>query len=152
MAYDLNKFFENTFGNGFSGPYELPFDMNAVLEAQRKNIQALNEAQQLALEGYQAIAQRQSEIISQIVEDNSAIAREVLNEETPERKVAKQTDLVKKVYERSVTNFRELSDMLAKSNQQAADIINKRVSANLAEIKAAWEDGKATKTGKKKAA
>ena len=66
---DFSKFFENY--------NTAPIDMKSFLETQRKNLQALSEAQQSAVEGIQAIAQRQTELLSQFVEDNSSLARQV---------------------------------------------------------------------------
>ena len=149
--FDYTAFFGKDFQSFFSNlptVQDVPFDTDALMELQRRNFQALTEAQQLAVEGLQAVAQRQSEIIAQMVEDNSAIARDIISEGSPEQKVAKHTDLVKKVYERSVTNYREISDMLEKSGQEAADIINKRISASLNELKSAMEKSAPAKTKK----
>ncbi len=128
-------FSQNDFAKAFEQYQNLPFNMDTLLDTQRKNMQALTEAQQLALEGFQAIAQRQSEIMSQIVEDNSAIAKELMGESTPEEKFSKNADLFKKVYERTITNMQELSEIAGKSNTEAGNIINKRVSASMNEIK-----------------
>ncbi len=114
-------------------------DFNAVMEAQRKNIEAFTEAQQLAFEGIQAVAQRQAELLTRIVQDNSTLAREIMGDSTPEQKVARQADLMKKTYESSVESFRELSDMISKCGTQASDVLTKRVSASFTEVKSALE-------------
>jgi phasin family protein len=136
----LNDFFShNDFSKLFENFKSLPFDMQSALETQRKNIQAFSEAQQIAVENFQAIAQRQSQIISQLVEDNSKIAKELMAEGTPEEKIAKNADIFKALYERSVKNMNELNEMLSTSNQEASKIINKRVSASITEIKSSLE-------------
>lgn len=140
--FDYTKFFGNSFNDVFANVpsvKSMPFDADSIMELQRKNFEAFTEAQQLAFEGVQAAAQRQTELLSKIVEDNSVIAQEILGEGSPEQKVAKQTDLVKSVYERSVSNYKEISDLISKSNLKAADVINKRVTASLSEIKTAIE-------------
>ena len=81
------------------------------------------------------VAQNQAEIISKLVEDNSSLVKELANEGTPEEKIAKHADLIKKNYEKSVANWREISDIASKSGKEASDIINKRVAASLTEIK-----------------
>ncbi len=126
------------FSKNFAMP-AFPFDVKTLMEAQRRNIQAMTEAQQLAMEGWQAVAQRQSEIVSQLFQDNSAMAKEIIGESTPENKVSRQADMFKKVYEKSVTNFREISEMLSRSNSEASEIINKRVTATMNEIKTSLE-------------
>lgn len=143
------SFFNPEFFKAFSSMPNMPLDTNAFMEVQRKNFQAFSEAQQMAMESLQAIAQRQTEILSQIVEENSNIAKEALSEHTPEQKVAKQTDLIQKSYEKSIENAREIADMVSRSSTEASEIINKRISASLKEIKTAMED--AEKTSKKAA-
>lgn len=60
---DFSKLFEN---------YKtMPFDLKDFLETQRKNAQALTEAQEIAFENLQTIAQRQTDILKQMVEDHS---------------------------------------------------------------------------------
>lgn len=143
MAQNNNPFAEFFSNNDFAKTFEqyqnLPFDINSMLDTQRKNIQALTEAQHLAVENLQAIVQRQTEILSQLVEDNSNIAKEFMGEGTPEEKISKNADLLKKVYERTVKNMEELSDIISKSNSEASDIINKRVSASINELKNSLE-------------
>ncbi len=142
----FSEFFsQNDFTKAFEQYQNLPFDMNALMDTQRKNMQALTEAQQHALEGLQAIAQRQATIMSQIVEDNSAIAKEFMGEGTPEEKLSKNADMFKKIYERTITNLQELSEMVNKSNNESSKIINKRVSASMNEIKGSVAEKKEQK-------
>lgn len=136
---DFMKFFDPELTKSLSGFNGFPFDMNSLMETQRRNFQAFTEAQQRAIAGLQAVTQRQGELISEMVEDNSTIAQQILGEGSPEQKVAKQADLMKKVYEKNISNLKEIGDILNKSNQQAGEIINKRVSASLTEIKSAIE-------------
>lgn len=150
----FSEFFaQNDFAKSFEQYQNLPFDLKDMLETQRRNVQAFTEAQQLAMESLQAIAQRQAEILSQVVEDNSNIAKGLLSEGTPEEKMSKNADFFKKAYERTVENMRELSEMVNKSNIEAGNIINKRVTASMNEIKHSLEKGAQEKTtqGKKAA-
>lgn len=136
----FSEFFaQNDFAKAFEQYQKLPFDLKDLMETQRRNLQAFTEAQQIAMENLQAIAQRQSEILSQIVEDNSNIAKGMLGEGTPEEKISKNADFFKKSYERTVANARELSEMVSKSNLEASNVINKRVSASMNEIKNSLE-------------
>jgi phasin family protein len=113
------------------------FDIKALLDIQRKNIEALSEANKLAFEGFQSAAQRQAEILSQIVEDTSSIVKEITAENTPEEKITRQPELVKNTYEKSVTNWRELADIIGESGKEATGIIHDRVNSSLTELKSA---------------
>lgn len=132
-------FSRSDFSKIFDNYKTMPFDMKSFLETQRKNVQALSEAQQITAENLQAILQRQAEILSQMVEDNSSIAREMMIEGTPEEKISKNADLFKNLYERSVKNLNDLAEMINASNQEAGKIISKRVSATMSEIKTSLE-------------
>ncbi|MEO3434714.1 phasin family protein [Inquilinus sp. CAU 1745] len=116
------------------GDFRMPgMDAEAVMTAQRKNVEALTAANQRAMEGMQEVARRHVEIMRRAVEDMTASVAEFATAGTPEAKVAKQADLTKASFERTLAGMRELSEMLAKSNAEAADIINRRIAAMLDE-------------------
>ena len=110
-------------------------DMEGMMAAQRKNIEAVQAANKLALEGLQAVAQRQTEVLRQTMEEMSKMMSEMMSAGTPEDRVAKQADLMKAAFERTLSNMREMAEMIAKSNTEAAEVISTRVSENLEEIK-----------------
>src|SRR5690348_9029581 len=65
-------------GGGRWAPFALPFiDVEALLEACRKNAAALTSANQVALEGWQSLAQRQSELLGSAVDQYGSAARDV---------------------------------------------------------------------------
>ncbi len=122
----------------FLGDFKLPgVDVEAILSSQRKNIEALTAANQLAAEGFQAVLRRQAEILRSSVEEASGYVNDVLTAGTPEAKAAKQAELVKAAFEKSLANARELAELIAKSNTEAADVLSKRVSESLEELKTA---------------
>ncbi len=112
-----------------------PFDMEGVVAAQRKNMEALAQANQLAVESFQAVARRQSEIFRSVLEEASVAAREVMAAGSPEEKAAKQTDLMKDAFQRAIANTREMSELLAKSQYEALDVVQKRVLESMDELK-----------------
>jgi phasin family protein len=57
----------------------------------------------------------------------------------PEQKIAQQTELVKTAFEKALGNLRELTEMVAKSNTEAADVLTKRVGESLTELKSALQ-------------
>ena len=138
-------FAQNEFSKLFEGYKNPAFDMKAFLETQRKNVQAVTQAQQLSFQSLQAIAQRQSEILSQMLEDNSSLARELMGEGTPEEKISKNAEMFKSAYERMTHNMKELSDIIAKSNKEASGVINKRVAATMSEIQETLEKAQQSK-------
>jgi len=112
-----------------------PVDMDGVVATQRKNIEALAKANQLAAESMQAIARRQSEIFRAMMEEASVAMREVMAAGSPEEKATKQTEIVKDAFQRAVVNMRELAELVAKSQTDAMEVVQKRVADSLDEIK-----------------
>jgi phasin family protein len=130
-------FFENDFTKIFS-EFRIPgFDVETLVAAQRRNLEAVQAANHLAIEGVQAVLRRQGEILRQMVEESSSGLRDLMASGAPEQKIAQQTDLVKTVFEKAIANLRELTEMVAKSNTEAADVLTKRIGESLTELKSA---------------
>jgi phasin family protein len=110
-------------------------DIEAVMSAQRKNIEALTSANRMAFEGVQAVMRRQMEILRQTIEEAVTASKDVAEVASPQEKAVKQTELVKDAFERTISNMRELVEMMANSNSEAFDLLNKRFAQNLDEIK-----------------
>lgn len=111
------------------------FDPQQVLEAQRKNIEAITNANRVAYEGAQAMAQRQAEIFQTTMEEASKVMNEMAASGAPEDRMAKQAELCRQAFEKAIGNMRELAEMGAKSNSEAQDLINKRVSESIEEVR-----------------
>lgn len=127
--------FEMDFSKFFSD-YRMPgLDMESMMATQRKNIEALTLANRVAMEGMQAVAQRQAEILRQTMEEATKVTQELIATSAPEERLAKQTDVTKLALEKALANMRELSEMIAKSNNEAFTLINKRVTDSLDELK-----------------
>jgi phasin family protein len=131
--FDLSKFDMTK----MLGDVKIPgFDMNAIMAAQRKNIEALTAANQAAVQGMQAVAQRQAEILSQAMNEVSSIAQQLAGSASnPQEMTTKQAELARKGFEQALANMRELAEMVSKSNTETFAIINKRVTESLQELK-----------------
>ena len=131
--FDLSKFDMTK----MLGDVKIPgFDMEAIMGAQRKNIEALTAANQAAVQGMQAVAQRQAEILSQAMNEVSSIAQQLAGSASnPQEMTTKQAELARKGFEQALSNMRELAEMVSKSNTDAFAIINKRVTESLQELK-----------------
>ena len=121
-------------------------DSGALMAAHRRNMEALSSANRMALEGAQAVARRHMEIMQQTMSELSEHVREIASTDTPQNKAAKQAELVKKSYERAVSNIRELSDLIQRSNGEALGLLNERFREAMDEVKQLLE-----KTGEHKA-
>ncbi|MCP5367654.1 MAG: phasin family protein [Hyphomicrobiales bacterium] len=118
------------------GQYNLPsVDVESMLKSQQKNVEALTVANRTAMEGFQAVANRQAEILKETLDEAQAAVERFATSTTPQDAAAKQAELVKDAFEKALSNMRELAELVAKSNNEAASAINSRISESLEEIK-----------------
>jgi phasin family protein len=110
-------------------------DMEAVLATHKRNLEALSEANRLALEGAQAVARRHFEIMQATMASMTESLKSLSVTEAPASRAAKQADLLKQAYENAVSNTRELGDLIQKSNAEAMQKLNGRFSEAMTEIK-----------------
>jgi phasin family protein len=110
-------------------------DAEAVLTAHRRNFEALSAANRIALEGAQTVAKRHMEIMQQTMAELSDSLRSLSSAEAPSAKAARQTELLKRAYERTVSNTKELSDLIQRSNGEALGLLNKRFAEAMDEVK-----------------
>jgi phasin family protein len=120
------------------GDFRVPgIDLEAAVATQRKNIEALTQANQLAVEGVQALMRRQVEITRQAMEDFSAMFRDLVqpNAGSPEDRFAKQAEYSKHAIEKGLSNAKELAELVTKANTEAFNVLNKRVTESLDEVR-----------------
>jgi phasin family protein len=135
MINGKNPFLDMDVGKAFAG-FSFPgLDLESLVAAQRRNLEAFTQANQLAVEGFQAVARRQVELARQSVDEASALLREWTQPSAPEERVAKNVELAKQAFEKSVANVRELGELVTKANAEALSVINKRVSEGFEEIR-----------------
>ena len=113
-----------------------PFDVEAVWAAQRRNIEALSQANQLAVEGVHALAKRQIEMTQQALEDVSTLWREMTQPSSAEDRIAKHTEFTKKMIDKSLTHGREVAALAAKAGTEASEVLQRRTTEGLDEMKA----------------
>jgi phasin family protein len=112
-----------------------PFDVEALMACQRRNIEALSQANQLAVEGAQAVARRQIEVARQALEDVSSMFRDMVQPSTTEERIAKNTEYAKQMLEKSLNHSREITMLATKAGAEAADVLSKRASEGLDELR-----------------
>jgi phasin family protein len=115
-AFDFTKMLQQ---------FQIPgVDFASIIERERKNIEALAEANRIAFEGWQNLVRRQSEIL----QDSMRRAVEDAKNQNPLRNGA---DLARSAFETALANMRELAEMAAKSQRDAFEVIRKRVEENM---------------------
>jgi len=109
--------------------FKLPgVDLAAIMDREKKNIEALAEANRVAFEGWQALVRRQAEILQESI-------KQAVGTMQGEDAGTKRMDLATHAFQTAFSNMRELAEMAAKSQKEAFDIIRKRVEDNLAALR-----------------
>jgi phasin family protein len=118
------------------GAFRVPsFDFHAVAEAQRLNLEAVSQANRLAAEGFQAVAQRQVEIVQQALKDASALMRDWAKPGAPEEFMTKNAEIAKQTFENGLAHVRELNELMTKAGTDAFSVIARRVSESFDEVR-----------------
>lgn len=117
-------------------------DFQAFAEAQKRNLEALTTANKLALEGAQAVAKRNMEIVQQAMgEMTQAVQSLATADGSPQDKATKQAEMMKGAYERAVANMQEIAELIQKSNGEAVGVLNRRFGEALEEVKSLVHKG-----------
>lgn len=118
-------------------------DLDALAQAQRRNLDALSAANRVALEGAQAVARRHMEILQSSMQEMTQAMQTLSGQGGPQEKAAKQAEMLKAAYEHAVANMKELADLIQKSNAEALALLNRRFGEAMEEIKGMMEKGAA---------
>jgi phasin family protein len=110
-------------------------DLGALMEARRKDIEALVAANQQAYEGMQKLGQRQAEMLRDAMAEWQGTTAQMMSGQDPSAGAAKQAELGKQALERALANMRELAEMATSSQTQAWNVINKRFQENLEQLR-----------------
>ena len=111
-------------------------DFGALARSHYKNLKALAEANKLALEGMQAVVSRQCEIGRQAMNEfSSMIAEFAQRSGSPEDRLAKHAEYSKQALEKGVSHTREIRDVMRKSSTEAANVIIRRMTESLDEVR-----------------
>jgi phasin family protein len=108
------------------GDYKIPgVDWQEVIASQQKNLQALAKANQVLIEGAQAVMRREIE--------------ELMQQGDPQAQASRRLELAKTSFEAAVQNMRELAEVAGRSNREALEVINQRALESFEEIKRAMD-------------
>lgn len=142
-ALDLRKLVSEFDPNKLIGQFQtmltqhkLPgVDIDKLIEAQQQNLKAIAEANRVAIEGVQALAKRQVEVLQETMKEASEAVSSMSKAHSPAELAAKEAELAKSAFEKSVATMREMAEIVVTSSQEATDKINARISATLDEIR-----------------
>jgi phasin family protein len=122
----------NTAHNGlpFSGP-----EVETMFASQRRNVEAIMQANRLAFDGVQAVWRRQLDFVQEAVEGFTTHVGDLAPPFRPlKEKFLKYAEYSKQVFEKNLANTRELTETATKTTTDATNIINRRFCESLDEV------------------
>lgn len=115
-------------------------DIDAILEHNRKNIEALQRSASATAAGASSVMAKQREIIQEAVREITEMAQGF--GANPRDAVTKQADFVKRSFESAVKNSAEMAEMIQKSGTESVDILRQRIRESMDEIRKGIEKDK----------
>ena len=131
------------------GEFRMPnVDFDALIAYHRKNFEAVATANKLAVEGFQKMALRQGELARAAAEKAGKDAQALFTAGTPEETVAKQAASAKEGLDTALAGYREMSGMVAETTDKTVDVVTKRMTAGMDEVKGLFgKNGATAKNG-----
>ena len=110
------------------GNFKMPgVDLKAIVDSQRKDMEALAEANRQAYEGIKALAQRRNEILKETLTEWQAAMKDATGKDA----ISKSAERAKQGVKQSIDRFRELAEMEAETRRKSWKVLQDRFQENL---------------------
>ena len=114
-------------------------DTDAMMTAQKKNIDALIEANKVVTAGYQDVYKRQIALFEAAVSQAKDMMSGVKAQPLTADQATQSVDAMKTAFEKTSADLTELAEMAQKANTSAFEVVKARAEEAVAEFKAASE-------------
>ena len=108
-------------------------DLGGLIDARRRDIEALLEANAQAYRGLEALNRRQAEILADTMKHLRAGAKEFLAEDGANR-AGKAAELTQRAFGQALANMKEVAETAVKSQEEAMRVLKKRHDERLGEF------------------
>lgn len=105
-----------------------------IAAAQQRNFEAFVTANRMAVEGFQAIAQRNAEILRETYENSAQTAKSYADPMSPSDGMSRQAGLCKEAFETGVANAGEITGMVRATADQAMRVMADRMTEGFSEM------------------
>jgi len=111
--------------------FQLPsVDIDALIDWQRRDMEALTEANRQASEGIKALVERRNEILRETLSEWQAAIKDATSAEA----MSKRAEAATQGMQRAIANFRELSEMEAQARNNTWKVVQERMQENMANL------------------
>jgi len=147
MAQETQSFVEmlKKFGSDLGLP---KVDVEKLIAAQGKNLEALSQSARIAAEGAKSLAAKQKEVVEAALRDAVEMVKEYKPSGNPQDIVAKQSELARKAFNAALDNTRDIAELVRKTNADAFKAIADRITESMNDIRGSIQRG-ADETKKK---
>jgi phasin family protein len=109
------------------------FDMNNMGNMFKKNAEVFSNINQVAVDNAQAFMRRNTEIAQKAASDAFNMMKDISSSSNPEHSMAKQQQYMKQAFENTMSNVKELSEMVTKSSMEVFDMVGNKINENMNE-------------------
>ncbi len=110
------------------------FQLADLMQNQRKNLEALMEANRILFTSTQQLLQRQNELLNQAGQEAAAAASALAAGSDLKELPQRQVQMLTEHYNRSVTTLQEATDMIIRAQQQAMQVLDQRWQEHIQEL------------------
>jgi phasin family protein len=141
MTQDTTSYIEmlRKFGSDLGLP---KLDVDKLIEAQKKNIDALSQSARVAAQGAQSVAEKQREVLEAGLQEAANLARGYQPLGKIQDNLAVQTEFARKVFEIAVKGAQESATTARQSTGDAVKIIQDRLKESFEEFRGSLNRGK----------
>jgi phasin family protein len=139
FAFDpekISEFFkQNDFTKQFAS-FKMPgFDTDALMTAQKKNMDALVEANKAAAAGYQDLFKKQVAVFEETMSEAQKHLKSFDSTKLDADSAKAQAELAKAAFEKALANMQALAESAQKANASAYEIVSSRIQESMVELR-----------------
>lgn len=128
--------------------FKLPgVDMESMMSAHKKNIEAWQKANERAAENFQGIVIRQADMVRDTMGELAETLQQISASASPEDSARRQAEVVNRALETALSNLREIAEMTADSNREVFDVLNSRIMESMEEVRELGNEAMRKATG-----
>ncbi len=120
---------------GFGG-FALPaFDFDLMVEAGRRNVEAVLEANRIAFDGCHEVLERQMEIARELIDEAQEATRSLFSGGTPELDAGTQIERAQEQVRKQLENWRSLAELGVRTQRETLAVLARRLEESVEEAR-----------------
>lgn len=139
FQFDVEKMTEffrtNEFTKQFQNMKMPGLDPEALMSAQKKNMDALVKANQAAAAGYQDLFKKQVAIFEETMAEAQKHMKGLDTTKLDAESAKAQGELARAAFERALSNMQMLAETAQKANTEAYEIVSARIQESMGELR-----------------